>query len=713
MRIPHVGGTSNSFGNRGPDRPTPMNPDTRGMTAGLDATARTAGTVMQIGHQLAQQQAAERAQLAERDDALRRVEANNAGADYELRVSAAKAQFRERLDTGRIDFRAAPEEWESVLADIEPPPAPAGADEVLYAQFGGVLRQTQQRARLEVMGWTEAAKQQHIEAQAVEALNKNVMVAGMPGGNTAEAVARNTAMRPLLRAAGYDEAKAGELIGKANQAIYENEAKSRIDAAGADPETLNGILRDLTAQDGRYTGTLEDPNRRLVLANTVRARLKELATAAKQEADKREEVAKRVVSDVWKQAESGVRPTADMLTDWQTSVAGTPYEAEFVAAANALVDVQGVLRESPQDQAAYVQELRTKLASAGGSPEDLARIEKIEGVIEASNKQRETDPLLWLSSMTGTKAEPIDLQASLQSGDFSEFGRAVQSRMDDIAAVRQQFGPSVPMKPLLPQESKMLAKIVQTVPGERLVPMFGMMRAVIASEASYDAVMQQIAPDEPLKAFAGQIAVRPGGEKTASLILRGEALLAGKEGTKKFPMPPDKGFTDEFLRVAGNAYQGRPEALQRDLAASRAVYAASAAQDGADQASAEFDPERFNNSMRAVVGEVAEIGPSRVTVPWGVTADAFQDRAPQLMADALTAAGLDAGVADGLGLMPTSRPGRYILLQGRSPVWNPSVELDNGRLMPVFVDWSPEPPKPTPRKIDLDPSIRATLQGTR
>src|SRR3546814_11785327 len=79
--------------------------------------------------------------------------------------------------------------------------------------------------------------------------------------------------------------------------------------------------------------------------------------------------------------------------------------------------------------------------------------------------------------------------------------------------------------------------------------------------------MQQIAPDAPLKAHAGQLAVLPGGDKVASLILRGEALLDSKEGKQKWPMPADKNFTEAFIDIAGDAYQARPNDLQPDLSA--------------------------------------------------------------------------------------------------------------------------------------------------
>src|SRR3546814_13115409 len=100
------------------------------------------------------------------------------------------------------------------------------------------------------------------------------------------------------------------------------------------------------------------------------------------------EAAKRIVSDVWKQATSGVRPSTDMLTNWATAVEGTAAAPEFKAAMGALQDVQGVLRESPETQAEYVQGLRAKLTEGGGTPEDQARIDQVERGIEARSEDR-------------------------------------------------------------------------------------------------------------------------------------------------------------------------------------------------------------------------------------------------------------------------------------------------------------------------------------
>src|SRR3546814_11874861 len=102
----------------------------------------------------------------------------------------------------------------------------------------------------------------------------------------------------------------------------------------------------------------------------------------------------------------------------------------------------------------------------------------------------------------------------------------------------------------------------------------------------------------------------------------------------------------------------------------------------------EFDEARFENAMRAVVGEVAEVGGSRVTVPWGVPAEAFEDRAEVLASDALQRAGLPGDGAD-FGLMPPRRPGRSVRLKPPAPVWHPGPPPTPGRPAPA-----PPPPPP-------------------
>src|SRR3546814_4656152 len=72
------------------------------------------------------------------------------------------------------------------------------------------------------------------------------------------------------------EARSAELIRKADQAIYTNEAKGLIEVASGSVDSLRGVLHELEGEDGRYVTALDDPNQRLVLANDVRRRIAQL-----------------------------------------------------------------------------------------------------------------------------------------------------------------------------------------------------------------------------------------------------------------------------------------------------------------------------------------------------------------------------------------------------------------------------------------------------
>ncbi|MEN1958434.1 hypothetical protein [Luteimonas changyuni] len=608
----------------------------------MEAAGRTA---MAVGDRLLQRSERQTSEEEAKAAALRRVDMAAASTQYEVQVFEEQERFGEDLAAGRVDFRNAEREWGDRMGQLQPPTLALEGDEVMSAQYLAVTEQTRMRARAKVQSAQTRAEQAHYEASVIDTLNRSVMVAGMPGGNVEEAVARNQALEPLLRAAGYDEAKASEQIRKANQAIYGNEAKGRIEAAGADRVALDAVLQDLTGKDGRYTVTLEDPNQRLVLANSVRTRLQQLDTHAQQEANRRDEVAKRTVSDVWAQATSGVRPTSDMLVNWQAAVAGTPYEPEFTAAVGALQDVYGVIRQGPEEQAVYVQGLRAKLA-AGGTPEDLARIERIEKVVASSNKQRADEPLVWLANMTGQAVEPLDLGGAIESGDVASVSVEIRSRMDAIGALRKQFGPSVSVNPLLPQEAAALSQVLDRASPRQAGEAFGLLYQATGSPEAYRAAMQQVSPDAPVRALAGMIyaeqrqaTLRPGGifrgavradaGDVARTILEGEALLNKSKGDKagdgngKFPMPTPAQFAAEFEPLVRNAFAGNPEAYDIAAQGVRAYYAGSAARVG--DVSGVVDPKRVREAVRAVIGVPVDVNGGEVFPPWGMDEDAFMD----------------------------------------------------------------------------------------
>lgn len=679
------------------------------LPGGDDPMARAVEGLAQAGMGVADSLVRQQAEAKQQQDALSRIEAHNASADYELRVGAAQEQFGEDLKLGRVDWRDAATAWGERLNEIEAPAAPADADEVLGAQFQGALNQTKTRAGLKVDGLVRGVRQAHLENQAAEAFNKNIQVAAMPGGSTEAAIRRNQELLPLLREAGYDEAKAADMVRKADQAIYVNEVNGRIGVASGNVDALHGVLTDLTADKGRYVAAITNPDTRLDLANAVRVKIDQALTAQRVGADKRESAAEKAVEAVWKQAQSGVPPTADMVTGWKTTVTGTTQEDALSFALKTVADVQLVLRAPELEQDAYTQDLRRKLA-AGGTPEDLSRIENITKTVEESQKLRRDAPLSWLEGMTGVPTPPIDFGAIAQTGDASALADILGSRESSIRTLRKAYGPNVRENLLLPGESKMLAGVVNKLPADQLLNTFAMLRDGVGSSDTFTALMKQIAPDAPLKAYAGEIAVRPGGQKAASLLLRGNALLDTKEGAPKFPMPAAGKFEQFFADTVGSAYRERPEDFQRDLQAFRAVYAGALAQDGKSEAGQELDEKLAQNALAATLGgPPVDYNGKTVIAPWGVPADQFTDKAEALVDHALKAAGLeDKG---GITLVNTSRPGVYYLAVGRVPVMDPMRKTATGQPGTVFIDFTAPMPATEPKPLPETGATSSVLRG--
>lgn len=679
------------------------------LPGGDDPVARAVGDLAQTGMAVAADMQRQEAEARQQRDAMARVEAHNASAEYELRVGAAQDQFAEDLKTGRVDWRNAATDWGERLAEIEAPTAPPDADEVLDAQFQGALSQTKTRAGLKVDGLVRGVRQAHFENQAAEAFNKNIQVAAMPGGSTEAAIRRNQELLPLLREAGFDEAKAADMVRKADQAIYVNEVNGRIGVASGNVEALQGVLADLTDEKGRYVPAITNPDTRLDLANAVRVKIDQAQTSQRVAVDKRESAAEKTVEAVWKQAQSGVPPTPEMITGWKTTVAGTSQEGALTDAMKTVADVQLMLRAPELEQDAYTQDLRRKLA-AGGTPEDLSRIENITKTIEESQKLRREAPLSWLEGVTGVPTPPIDFGAMLATRDASALADMIDSRASSIRTLQKAYGANVRENLLLPGEAKMLASVIDQLPHTQLLNDFALLRDGVGSTEAFTAMMKQIAPDAPMKAYAGEISVRPHGRKPASLLLRGNALLDTKEGAPKFPMPATSKFEQFFADTVGSAYRERPEDFQRDLQAFRAVYAGALAQDGKSDAGQEFDEKLAQSSLAATLGgPPVDYNGKTVIAPWGVPADQFTDKAEALVDHALKAAGLeDKG---GITLVNTSRPGVYYLAVGRIPVMDPTRKTSTGQPGTVFIDFNAPTPATQPKPLPETGATSSILGG--
>lgn len=649
-------------------------------------------------NQVAQQQAKAQAEA----EALTQAKAANASADYELRVAAEKQDFLTRLGSGLVEPEQAQTTWDATVAKIPAPPPIAGMAPDMIERYQGVNQRVGMRARLDIGLEVEKSRRAGVQREVETWLDNNEKLAALPGHTVEQAVARNNAAMGFLRDAGFDEAKAAEIIATRNERLYTNEAGARLIAADAagNMDALRTVLDDLTGEQGRYLTTME-PDRRNALTASVVGKIEQLQRRQEVGVGKVQARAASAIEAMSKQAVSGYPPKPGDLLAWQQAAKAAGQQDAYNAALAGIQEVQTVLRLAPVQQEAYVNKLRMQMQTQGASTEDQARFKTLSAAIEQTQKTMRDAPLLFMQGVTGEPVAPIDFAAidfaaMMQTGDMSVFGEAIVDRMATLMTGRQHYGAQLKLRPLMPEEAKLFVAAMDNLPPNKLTGMFGTIRAAVGSDAAYQAVMQQIAPDAPLKAYAGQLAVKPGGQLVAGLILRGEALLNTESGAPKWKMPPDKDLRAEFVDTVGTAYMGRELDFQRDFDAVRAVYAASAAKDGNAEAGLALDETLLENSIRAVIGEPAVIEGVRVLPPWGMSPDNFEDRAEVLIEQTMRRAGYDE--FSGVSLMATDEAGVYTLNQGRKPLDDTTRTTAAGQPAALAIDINADLPKSETRK---------------
>jgi hypothetical protein len=683
------------LGNFDQARAIPQADSTRIDTSPTDIAGRGAaaigGGLSDASQSLGQMAIHTQEKLKTDNEALAGAKALNARTAYELQVEAATLDQKDTLTRGG-DFTKAPDELNAKLNAIPVPQIDGLTPHALEA-FSGSLVNIREAGKLKLNTALIAARRDEGQKQFGIAVDLAGKAAALPGADI-EAV--NASLRQkegfYQTTFGLDRSITSKAIENQIEGNWTNQAGQRYAAAGDNIGQLQALKHDLEAKDGFYLDKL-DPDKRLAMTTGVQNRIEQVQTDAQVQIDKREKVAEGIVKDVVSQAVSGIPPTPDTLSSWSVGVAGTSHEGAFKQAVGQILEVQQVRRMPGPQQTAWLAAQETKLNVDGGSPQDLQRLSTVRAAIAHDRDMRDNNPLQFAENLTGKPPTALPM-SDLVTGNTGAIGTALADRMATLGALRKQ-GIDVPMKPLKAEEVEQLTTIMGQLPTDKLLQLFVPLRKAIGSDDAYTAVMQQIAPNAELKAYAATLAVRPGGNKIASLVLRGDALLAGK-GDKAWPMPAMGKFEEQFIAESGNAYQGRPDALKRDMGAARAAYAASAAQDGDTDAGKVLNPQLFTDSMRAVRGEVAEIGGVKTTVPWGMDPSNFEDRVHHQIQNALKMAGLDPD-ASGVGLIATPQEGRYVLVQGRIPLNNPSVKRPDGRAMPLFIDFNATPPGPDDR----------------
>ena len=407
-------------------------------------------------------------------------------------------------------------------------------------------------------------------------------------------------------------------------------------------------------------------------------RLQQKAEMAQMRAEAK---AERTLGKIDAQISSGVPATPEMWSAWASSVRGTPAQAEFNQRVGQEVETQKVLRLPIDQQVSFINEKTAELQQKGGTVADAANLNRLARAVDSSAKMMNNAPLDYFQQRLGGDVQPLDLGSD-------DAPAILGDRLAAIQGMQQKFGPTVAMKPLLPQEVKQISAQLEVMSPDDQSSLFARLHAGLGDDKAYAGAMQQIAPDSPIRALTGLIAgkqrsmtleknrfsadVEATSGDVAKTMMVGESILNRSKTQKtedgsprSFPLPKQADFQLAFSKAMGDVFAGQPQSYELAMQATKAYYTGAAAQRG--DISGEVNSRQMKNAIKASVGEVVDFNGSSTLAPWGMAVDKFEQVARDQLVNTMKAQGMsdqDQALASAFSLRQY-KDGVYYVMQGQ------------------------------------------------
>lgn len=391
--------------------------------------------------------------------------------------------------------------------------------------------------------------------------------------------------------------------------------------------------------------------------------------------------AERTLGKIDAQISSGVPATPEMWSAWASSVRGTPAQAEFNQRVGQEVETQKVLRLPIDQQVSFINEKTAELQQKGGTVADAANLNRLARAVDSSAKMMNNAPLDYFQQRLGGDVQPLDLGSD-------DAPAILGDRLAAIQGMQQKFGPTVAMKPLLPQEVKQISAQLEGMSPDDQSSLFARLHAGLGDDKAYAGAMQQIAPDSPIRALTGLIAgkqrsmtleknrfsadVEATSGDVAKTMMVGESILNRSKTQKtedgsprSFPLPKQADFQLASSKAMGDVFAGQPQSYELAMQATKAYYTGAAAQRG--DISGEVNSRQMKNAIKASVGEVVDFNGSSTLAPWGMAGDKFEQVARDQLVNTMKAQGMsdqDQALASAFSLRQY-KDGVYYVMQGQ------------------------------------------------
>lgn len=625
----------------------------------------------------------------------------NAVLDHRLAVQNAAETMRQQVASGDVPYDQARATFDQQVQQI-PAPQFDGLNPVVADSLQRETQRSVAAAQFGIDGAVVAARKDDFRAQFGAGLDKLGKLAGMPDANIDDINNQAEVFRPLGRSAGLPEAYIDKTLQNFKDANWFNQATQRSMESKESLPALGDLQHDLTDQDGFYAGKLDTDKRNILLRGVTNDQIV-LQNRLEHEQDKREVKAQGALRQIDEQISSGIPATSQMWQQWEGLTKGTTAEPDFQQSMKAEDQVQQVLRAPIDQQMKYVQDKASDLQQNGGSMRDRANLMRLQTAVNQNVNLLEKAPLLYSANRNGTEVAPLDLTSMATPDGQQAVSATISDRMATLETMRKQYGSSVNIQPLLPQETAQLTnQLQQSTPTQR-AQLLTTLRNSFNNDDAYQAAMRQIAPRSPVTAIAGQMI---GSQAPASTpawfdnkyapqlpdverVLRGEALLnpaaGGKEAAQDqeagkgamrggMPMPDDRQLRITYGQAANGLFPDRPQLADAHYSVFKSAYASLLAEKGDMKGTG--DPALEQQALKIALGTPVDFNGSRVSVPSGMDPTRFNGLVRNAVADAASSMqappdwqarirGYQIREVGSLG------SGRYELTNGSAPLMRP------------------------------------------
>ncbi|MGG2140836.1 hypothetical protein [Symbiopectobacterium sp. RP] len=635
-------------------------------------------------------------------NAVVRARAGESMLDYQIGIKDSLESIRRRVEEGTLRADEVENAYHDAVGKLEKPQfSGLGIAETQVAEGG--LKHYESDGLTTAQGYARAALKIEARDQVDSGLDKLGKLTNYPGADIEKINAMSAAYEEQGRLAyGAQWAKVRQSWVDQN---WFNQARQKLMEARNNGTALSDLSNQLTSEKGFYIDKL-DPDKRTALLNQAmgyQSRLEAKATAAEA---KREALALRAVNSVAPLIYAGKTVSADLQDKVMTATIGTSAEGEARELLSLGPQIQEVISKGPLESTNYVSQLSAELNKKGGTIADYRRLEMLDRAVQANNKQLMETPLLFNQNRTGDAITPLDMTAlnpttaaamsAMEGADITQrVGATITDRSATIDAVRNNTGVNVPRRLLLPQEASYLSGELKKQSVEGQASLLSRLRNAVNSDTDYQSIMQQIAPDSPVTAYAGSLAVTDTpltvesdyfaddvtvtGQQVAQRLLIGNQILnpskeqRNEDGTpKNFPIPSQKEFTTAIANTLDKVFANMPQAYQQGEQAIRSYYVARAAEKGV--ITGVIDPDIIKESIKAVIGIVVDINGQKTITPWGMSELSFKTASKKAFSDAVTNQGLPPTALDKFESMGMQYVGKdqYLMIYGKSPLLDPS-----------------------------------------